>query len=79
MKCASFIKLFKLIFSFAKSTSFPDLQRDIYNENLDENDEAFAAEVTNDMIVQTLLDGVADGTLPLSDSDMGNFDDGERL
>ena len=40
-------------------------------------DPALSAEVSGDMVAQTFMDGLADGTLILSDLDSTPFEDGE--
>lgn len=71
--CVSRFIISLTFISFLPKTLFPQLHYETANEvheNLD-------AEVTHDMVAQILLDGIENGTLLLSDSDLYNLDEGD--
>ena len=77
MKCM-FTILISLMFSITKNFLFPQLPCELNAETLGKDREALlAAEVMDDMVAQMLMDGLADGTLILSDMDSTHFEDGE--
>ena len=53
----------------------PDLEQDITFPDLNEDAAPFQSEPTDEMFVQTLTEGIADGTLPLSESDSDEYDE----
>ena len=66
-----------LSFLFTKLTLYPQMPSGPNAESLLCEDPALAAEVSGDMVAQTFMDGLADGTLLLSDLDSTPFEDGE--
>ena len=66
-----------LIIPVTKNALLTPLPWGLNARSLGADHEALDAEVTGDMVAQTLMDGLADGTLILSDSDLISIEDGE--